>query len=122
KRKVALQFLSEAFIVTFIAVFIGMGIGTIASEPVANALLQDQISSVEETSASTEENFGGRFRAGAKTDTAEIDYIDTIDTSTDITVLFSLMGIALLLTVIASSAGMISILRYDPLKILSERT
>ena len=40
---------------------------------------------------------------------------------TDFTVLLSLMGIALLLTLVASSVGMISVLRYEPLKILSER-
>ncbi|MGN1444084.1 MAG: ABC transporter permease [Acutalibacteraceae bacterium] len=122
KGKVTLQFLCEAFIVTFIAIFVGIGIGTVASEPVANALLQDQIASVESASELKEKNFGGKFHAGANTDTAEIDYVDTIDTSTDITVLVSLMGIALLLTVVASSAGMISVLRYNPLKILSDRT
>lgn len=34
KGKVAIQFLTEAFIVTFIAIFVGTGIGAVASEPV----------------------------------------------------------------------------------------
>ncbi|MGN0404859.1 MAG: ABC transporter permease [Bariatricus sp.] len=124
KGKVVLQFLTETFLVTCLAFLIGIGIGTAASGPVANALLEDQIESTQEANASTEKNFGGKFREGGNQNPgmAGVEYVETIDTSMDITVLFSLMGIALLLTIVASSAGMISILRYEPLRILSDRT
>ncbi|MBQ2422771.1 MAG: FtsX-like permease family protein, partial [Clostridia bacterium] len=43
KFKVALQFLTEIFVVTIIAVIIGVGVGGVSSVPVTNALLENQI-------------------------------------------------------------------------------
>lgn len=134
KGKVAVQFLTEAFIVTFIAIIVGTGIGAAASQPVGDYLLQEQIASAQTTSTATNENFGGRFQGsipggagnmfGNMTNAANantVDYLDALETTTDFSVLVSLMGVSLLLTLIASSVGMISVLRYEPLKILSER-
>jgi len=133
KGKVALQFLTEAFLVTLAAIVIGTGVGAAASQPVGDYLLQEQVASVETTTQNTNQNFGGRFqgmgnnrfqgmgnmgRPGAAED---VEYLDSLNATTDLTVLLSLMGISILLTLIASSVGMISVLRYEPLKILSER-
>lgn len=136
KGKVAFQFLTEAFIVTFIAIIIGTGIGAVVSEPVGDYMLKEQVASAEATNAATNNNFGGSFQGGmggvrygsmggnmmASASSAEpVDYVAELDTTTDISVLISLMGIALLLTLVASGVGMVSVLRYEPLKILSER-
>ena len=133
KGKVALQFLTEAFLVTLVAIVIGTGVGAAASQPVGDYLLQEQVASVETTTQNTNQNFGGGFqgmgnnrfqgmgnmgRPGAAED---VEYLDSLNATTDLTVLLSLMGISILLTLIASSVGMISVLRYEPLKILSER-
>lgn len=136
KGKVALQFLTEAFLVTLVAIVIGTGVGAAASQPVGDYLLQEQVASVETTTQNTNQNFGGGFqgmgnnrfqgmgdiggvnRPGAAED---VEYLDSLNATTDLTVLASLMGISILLTLIASSVGMISVLRYEPLKILSER-
>jgi len=91
---------------------------------------------METTNKNTNQNFGGGFQgnmggfrpggnrggymSGGNNGT-EVDYVVELNTTTDFTVLLSLMGIALLLTLVASSVGMISVLRYEPLKILSER-
>ncbi len=50
-----------------------------------------------------------------------VEYLDSLNATTDLNVLLSLMGISILLTLAAGSVGMISVLRYEPLKILSER-
>ena len=133
KGKVALQFLTEAFLVTLIAILVGTGVGAAASQPVGDYLLQEQVASVESTTQNTNQNFGGGFqgmgnnrfqsmgnmgRPGAAED---VEYLNSLNATTDLTVLLSLMGISILLTLIASSVGMISVLRYEPLKILSER-
>lgn len=136
KEKVAAQFLIEAFLVTFTAIIVGAGIGAAISQPIGDYLLQEQIASVETTANTMSMNFGGQFQ-GSKSSRfgnfaymqnpnnsnfpAPIEYSDTLAATTDFTVLLNLMGISLLLTVIASSVGMISVLRYEPLKILSER-
>ncbi len=126
KSKVAVQFLSEVIIVTFIAVLLGTGIGSIASAPIGEALLENQVQSIETESQEVNANFGGGFGGGREMGREEIftnnvEYVDTIVASTDFNVLLQLMGIGILLSLIASSIGIISILRYDPLKILSER-
>ncbi len=58
KGKVAMQFLTEIFVVTMAAVIIGVGIGAVSAVPVTNALLENQISSTESQSAEIDKNFG----------------------------------------------------------------
>ncbi|HBL85052.1 MAG TPA: hypothetical protein DDZ99_09205 [Clostridiales bacterium] len=50
------------------------------------------------------------------------NYISEINSSTDMVVILQLLGIGLLLTAISSSAAVIFIMRYEPLKILTSRT
>ena len=133
KGKVALQFLTEAFLVTLVAIVIGTGVGAAASLPVGDYLLQEQVTSVQAASTAMNDNFGGGFQGmgnnrfqsmgkmGRPGTAEDVEYLDSLNTTTDLTVLASLMGISILLTLIASSVGMISVLRYGPLKILSER-
>lgn len=133
KGTVALQFLTETFLVTLLAVVIGTGVGAAASQPVGDYLLQEQVASAETTSTAMNENFGGGFQGGGfpggnnrfqnigNPSGNEVEYLDSLNTTTDATVLLSLMAISILLTLIASNVGMISVLRYEPLKILSER-
>ena len=133
KGTVALQFLTETFLVTLLAVVIGTGIGATVSQPVGDYLLQEQVASVETTTTTMNENFGGGFQGGGfpgggnrfqnigNLSGNEVEYLDSLNTTTDASVLLSLMAISILLTLIASSVGMISVLRYEPLKILSER-
>lgn len=149
KSAVAAQFLTETFLVTLLAVIIGSGVGAAASRPVGDYLLREQVASVETASAGMAENFGGRFQGGGNNrfasfrnpgsaasfggavsfgsnansvnHTDQIEYLDSLNTAADLSVLLSLMAISILLTLAASSVGMISVLRYEPLKILSER-
>ncbi len=138
KQKVALQFLTEIFVVTLAAVIVGAGIGAVASVPVANKLLENQI----EASATMENNieegfgrgdmappsgqqppqngggFGDRFDNFAQ---GTADYVDEISSATDFTVLLQLLGIAVGLTLIAGAFSVLFIMRYEPLKILSNR-
>ena len=126
KAKVALQFLTEIFIVTFIAIIIGTAIGASVSVPVTNALLENQITSSQQSQDTLNEKFGmkpgsakaDRFNFGVKT----TNYVDSVSSATNIYVIIQLVLIGLFLTVIASLAALISIMRYEPLKILSNRT
>ncbi len=58
KGKVAMQFLTEIFVVTMAAVIIGVLAGAVSAVPVTNALLENQISSTESQSAEIDKNFG----------------------------------------------------------------
>lgn len=137
KSKVSLQFLSEIFIVTFIAIIIGTAVGASVSVPVTNALLENQITSSQSSQDKLNENFGfgrgggsmdnpgaapdskgGRFDFAGNT----TNYVDSVSSATNIYVIIQLIGVGLLLTIISSLAALISIMRYEPLKILSNRT
>ena len=124
KPKVALQFITEIMVVTLFATVIGVGLGTVVSQPISESLLASQVESAEQETQQIDSNFGGRPEMGeppgANTN-VNVDYVDSLVVSTDFSVLVQLILIGLSLSLLASSVGVISVLRYDPLKILSER-
>lgn len=131
KGTVALQFVTELLVVTFIAIIIGTGIGAVTSVPVSNNLLESQITAQEAQDIQQSSNFGrpgqlmpgmrgGQF--GQPAQAQQVDYVGTLNATTDFTVVSQLMGIGLLLTVFASLAAVIFVMRYEPLKILSDIT
>ncbi len=135
KGKVALQFLTEIFIVTLIAVIIGATIGGITSVPVTNALLENQITAQSNQFERVEQNFGrGDGMMGEMPqmndkikpnnifgDTAVGNYISEIDSAMNITVVLQMLGIAVALTLVAGAVSMLFVMRYDPLRILANR-
>jgi putative ABC transport system permease protein len=138
KGKVALQFLTEIFIVTLIAVIIGAGIGAVSSVPVTNALLENQVSSQTTQAEQVEENFGrgdmnndsnqkpddndnGKMGAKMFGDTTPANYITEVKSAMNLTVLLQMMGICILLTLISGAVSMMFVMRYEPLKILANR-
>ena len=50
------------------------------------------------------------------------NYLSSIDTSTSPVVFLQLLGIGLILTILSSAGSVIVIMRYEPLKILSNRS
>lgn len=147
KWKVAAQFMCEILVVTMIAVIIGAGIGAVSSVPVTNALLEGQVESQNSQQTQMEENFGrpGDFGGGFPDGnmggmpsnipddmgggknpfdnmlgSAE-NYITEVNSAMNLTVVFQMLGVGLLLTLVASLASVLFIMRYDPLKILANR-
>ena len=136
KGKVALQFLTEIFVVTLIAVIIGATIGGVTSVPVTNALLENQITAQTNQFEKVEQNFGrgdGMMMGEMPPmndmarpnnifgDTAVGNYISEIDSAMNITVVLQMLGIAVLLTLVAGAVSMMFVMRYDPLRILANR-
>lgn len=141
KGKVALQFITEIFVITLAAVIVGAGIGAVTAVPVTNALLANQSTSQQNRFDVIEQNFGrGEMPGdmgggmpqmpggknpfeqaiGSFGSTAE-EAITEITSATDFTVLLQMLGIAVLLTLVAGAVSMLFIMRYEPLKILSNR-
>ena len=146
KWKVAAQFMCEILVVTMIAVVLGAGIGAVSSVPVTNALLEGQVESQNNQQNQMDQNFGrpgnmgGGFPGGMPSDMPSnmpdmgggnnpfgdmfggaADYITEVDSAMNLTVVFQMIGVGLLLTLIASAASVLFIMRYDPLKILANR-
>lgn len=150
KGKVAFQFVFELFLVTFVSIILGAGIGASVSVPVTNALLANQIASSQEEVSSMQENFGfpggngnmempsaqegsmpdnmggnrggGRMEAMMNNPGAAANYVDSVSTATNAYVILQLIGVGLFLTIVSGLAAIISIMRYEPLKILSNRS
>ncbi len=134
KGRVAMQFLTEVFVVTLVAVMIGIGVGAVSAVPVTNALLANQIESTTSQTNQVEQNFGrgdmpdkgnmggGKFEAiGNIFGEGTANYVSEIDSAMNLTVVFQMLGVAILLTLIAGAVSMLFIMRYEPLKILSNR-
>lgn len=145
KRKVAAQFVIELFIVTFAAIIIGSGIGAVSSVPVTNSLLktvnqsetaENDMQSMEKPDGNNEAptppemqngnsdntKKGGGFmgqmeRMGGRVN----NYVASVKSATDVTVILEMILIGLGLTLISSLAAVTFVMRYEPLKILSNR-
>jgi len=151
KSKVSLQFTSELLIVCIISLLIGASIGTFASVPVSNKLLQNEIENANSKYEDISKNFGMRpmeektsdedkedettqtTEAKENTDEknnnekynfgiANINEVESIDAAVNIKVLLELLGIGIGLTLFSSLASMIAISRFSPLTILKERS
>lgn len=129
KSKVAMQFLCELFMVSFVSLIIGLGIGSILSVPVANKLLESEINSSAENREQMNKNFGGMTGSAGSVGgglqikgNPNITKVDSIDAVVDVSVVLELLGVGILLTVISSLASAIAIMRFSPLNILKERS
>lgn len=111
----------------------GAGIGATVSVPAANTLLEQQVQKAESSDTQLNENFGfrdeGGFNRGMwnnapnnRTDGAPVNYVESISSATNLTIILQMVLVGALLTIISSMAAMITILRYEPLQILSSRS
>lgn len=141
KGKVALQFLTEIFVVTLAAVLIGVGVGAVSSVPVTNALLENQVSSQTSAENQIEQNFGRGDKMPTNASNAgnavggsafnqkigffgtgnENNYVTEISSAMNFTVVWQMLGIAVLLTLASGAVSMLFVMRYEPLKILANR-
>ena len=146
KGKVAAQFVMELFIVTIISMIVGTTAGAMCSSPIADKLLEAQISSQQTQTEQRMENFGkpdsmngnmqatppsgddgmnmGSGKGGmfAQFGGQVANYVSEINAATDLAVVMQLLGIGILLTILSSCIAVIFILRYEPLKILANRS
>ncbi len=149
KGKVAMQFLTEVFVVTLAAVIIGIGVGAVSAVPVTNALLANQIESSQGQADKITDSFGrgempdmgnmggfggGSFGGGMQPPSGggfdmignifgedAANYVNEVNSAMNFTVVLQMLGIAILLTLVAGAVSMLFVMRYEPLKILSNR-
>lgn len=138
KSKVCLQFISELFIVAFVSLILGAGIGATMSVPVSNSLLKNEISSSQKETNNIRDNFGkgqkdnssntemeipnNNFENNGFKGVATVQAFNSIDAVVDFKVLLELLGIGLLITLISSVSAITSIQKFSPLTILKERS
>lgn len=126
KYKVAMQFIVELFLVTFTAIVIGTAVGAMASVPVTNTLLESQVEQSDTSVETVNQNFGfpggkGEMNGQRPGEIEEVSYVASVSNATNMVVVIQLVGIGIWLTIISSLAALITIMRYEPLQILSSR-
>ncbi|MDR2360636.1 MAG: FtsX-like permease family protein [Oscillospiraceae bacterium] len=124
KAKVAAGILAEAIIISVICLFIGLGIGSAAAQPIADSILSGQVEiAAEETKAKSEDlkflvmNGKTQFIAGLHGYTP----ISEIQVELDAKTIAQISMIALALAALSGVIGIAVITKYEPLKILRER-
>lgn len=132
KSLLTAQFTIELLSVAVISLVIGAGSGALMSVPVSNSLLQKEITSSQTQMEEVNQNFGRGGKdgndsqmsrpGGSMNGVAQIQAFDSIDATVDGRVLIQLFAIGIGLTLLSSSACMVSIQRFSPLKILKERS
>ncbi len=126
KGFVAMQFVLETFLVTIVAISIGIILGSTLSMPVADAMLASEIATQTEAANEVNQNFGFKDPMSGRnnnlTASSNLNYIDSIDASVNLEVILQVFGISLLITILGSLISIITISRYKPLTILNSRS
>lgn len=124
KSKVCLQFILELLIVSLASLLLGAGIGSFASVPISNKLLENEIAASKNENNNIRENFGknDKFNDRKFNGVANVEAFDSIDATVDVKVLLELLAIGLSLTLISSISATVSIQKFSPLTILKERS
>lgn len=124
KKKISMQFICEIFVVTVSAMMIGSGMGACVSVPVTNALLAQTSSSAQERSfGRMEDSESAKEAMDPSSDMMQKgqQFLSEINRATDLMVVLQVCAVAILLTMVSGGVAVMSILRYEPLKILSDR-
>lgn len=124
KSLLTTQFTIELLTVSIIAIMLGGGLGSVAVMPVSNSLLQHEMTSSQNEMKEISNNFGGGMKPdrGRMNGVAQIEAFESINATVDGKVLLQLVAIGIGLTLVSSSACMVSIQRFSPLTILKERS
>ena len=126
KSLVARGLIIESLLITSVCLVLGLGVGSLVSQPISNVLLQSQVESAQQSSSLNQGVPGGNskpsgsFSPSSKNE-SDADVITSIDVSLTPAVVVQVVGTSLLLVFISSIIGIKYITRYEPKKILVER-
>lgn len=118
KGKVALGLLAEMIMITAACLLIGLGIGAMISQPVADSLLQNQIEIANENPALMGPGGFGGFAFGQE----ELTSLSDLNVNISASAVGQIIMISFLLAGISSLAGIYFVTKYEPIKILSNRS
>ncbi|MGL5978873.1 MAG: ABC transporter permease [Erysipelotrichaceae bacterium] len=117
-------FMAEMLAITGLCLVVGLGAGIIAAQPISDALLQQQIDISQNTQNDMMGQGGivvGGSVSGGSMNMNPVESLSEIDVRLTIDMILQIVGISLLLSLVASSAGVIYITKHKPMQILAER-
>ena len=124
KSKVALGLWAETLAITMLCLVVGLGVGSLVAQPVANVLLEQQVEAAE--NAQSQNN---RIPPGAMTTRSVMgvasgttaESIKSIRIAVGFDTILQIVAIALLLSSLAGLISTQKITKYETIKILMER-
>jgi putative ABC transport system permease protein len=124
KSKIAVGIMTETIIISFISLLLGLIIGGIIAQPLANDILAGQVEIAEAETKANSENLQFLVMAG-KTQLINglngYTPISEIQVALDPNTVSQIVVIALALAALSGVVGIAVITKYEPLKILRER-
>ena len=118
KHKVALGLWTEMLVITAFCLVIGLGLGTLISQPVTDVLLEQQIESAQSASQNQQ---GGFMSSSSSSGGSNLTALDELNVSLGMDTILEISAIAFLLASIAGLSAIVKITKYEPIKILMER-
>ena len=132
KRGVAFGLLSEVIMITVVCLILGLSVGVAVAQPVSDMLLENQLNQLESQNNNMAYGPMGGIRTGQGVammgarlggpGSTPAEALKSMDVSMSAATIGEIILVSLLLAVFASVAGITHITRYEPIKILSERT
>lgn len=114
KGKVAVTFMLEILLLTGLCLLLALGSAAAASQPVADLVLETQVQN-QETQA------GNVFTMGGNLGNTGLKPIEAVDIQFSAGAIARIVLIALGLAGISNLLSLLYIMRFEPMKILSER-
>lgn len=118
KGKVALGLLTESLVITALCLCLGLGIGSMVSQPLADNMLQNQIEIAEQDGGTFNDNGGA---TSLKDMNNNAKPLSEINIQLNAEAVLKITVISLILAGVSSLVGIMYITKYEPIKILSER-
>jgi putative ABC transport system permease protein len=119
KGKVVRGLLYEMGALTVICLVLGLVAGTIAAQPVADNLLQQQVEIAERAAPPAQVGLFPLIVDHMSPPAAEP--LSEINVGLGIEAVLQIAAVAVLLAFVSSAIGLVNIMRYEPIKILMER-
>ena len=124
KGKIAAGLLAEAVIISALCLFVGLGVGGVVSQPIADRILSGQVEVAAVETKEKSEDLKFLVMAG-KTQLVEglngYTPVSEIQVEPDLRTVTQISTVALALAALSGIVGVLVITKYEPLKILRER-
>ncbi len=128
KWKVALNLLTETFIVALVSLIIGISLSFVLSQPVTDYMLKEQIETTLNEAENASMNFGNdrmgqelMNKFSTSMGNGDVDYISDLTVSIDISVIMMVITYTIVLVLFSSLLAILNINKYEPNKILQSR-
>lgn len=115
KMKVIAMLMTELIVITAFGLCVGLGLGATTSQPVADALLSQQVELAKEAQTSTN-NF-----IYVDPSTENVEALSEINVSLSPEAMAQICLIALCIAILSTTMGAYYVAKYEPLNLLSER-